>query len=117
MAGNPTHAELRARLHGALDSFLDALDAYRAAPFEDELVKLADVPIEARARTRLVRDGRLRVIKLGRRLYTRRSYIAKLVDELPPLATAPSPRKEEYDAVVEAVRRKALRRQGKGRKP
>src|SRR5437879_42559 len=84
--------DLRARLHVALDALLDALDAYRAAPVEDELVYVKDLPFEPKARDRLVREGHLRVVRVGRRLYTKRSYVSRLVDTLPAIAkTKPAP--------------------------
>ena len=40
-----SRTDLRTRLHGALDAFLDALDEYQRAPVEEELVRVRDLPI------------------------------------------------------------------------
>jgi hypothetical protein len=97
--------ELRARLHAALDTFLDALDAYRAAPPEEDFVKLSDVALPARTKARLAREGHLPVVRIGKSLYTRRSSVARLVDVLPP-AHRPE---EEADDLMKAARRRSLR--------
>mgnify|MGYP001172913420 CR=1 FL=1 len=58
----------------------------------DDLVPLADTPLDARTRRRLEREGRLPVVKLGRRKFTRRSALAGLVAETaaPTISTASS---------------------------
>lgn len=96
----------RARIHRALDELLDALDEYRRAPVEEELVRLADVPLEAKAKARLVRDGKLKAVHIGRETYTRRSYVAALVDVLEPVKRASAP----VDDLADAVTKRALRR-------
>jgi hypothetical protein len=55
----------------------------------DVLVPISDVPLDARTRLRLERDGRLPVMKIGRRKFTRRSALAELV---PPRGAASPPR-------------------------
>ncbi len=95
----------RARIHAAVDTFLDALDEYRRAPVEEELVRVRDLPLEERARTDLIRDGHLRAVKIGRELWTRRSELARLIDVLPSVnASKPD------DEVAAAARRRAARR-------
>jgi hypothetical protein len=97
---------LRARLHAALDALLDGLDEYRRAPVAEELVRVRDLPIEARARTELVVTGSLRTVKLGRELWTKRSWLVAAVDALPPAHVA----HVEEDEVTAAARRRATRR-------
>jgi hypothetical protein len=64
--------------------------APHAAP--DELVPIAEVPLDARTRTRLEREGRLPVEKLGRRKFTRRSALAALVRDAAPSPSPEAPR-------------------------
>jgi len=101
---------LRARVHAAIDALLDGLDAYRRAPLEEDLVRVRDLPIEARARTELVTTGALRAVKLGRELWTRRSWLAAAVDALPPAHSGAPVEVEDDDEVTAAARRRALRR-------
>lgn len=104
-------AELRARLHGALDAFLDALDAYRALPAQEELIAVSHLPFDVAARRRLVREGRLRVVRIGRQLYTSRAAVAALVHDLPP-ADLPGPKTvvDTRDDLTAAAAKRAKRR-------
>jgi len=102
---------LRARLHAALDALLDGLDEYRRAPVAEELVRVRDLPIEAKARTELVRSGALRTVRLGRETWTRRSWLLAAVEAMPP-AHGPEAAAEpdEGDEVLAAAQRRAQRR-------
>lgn len=79
----------------------------------DELVALAPKPLAAMglehaAVARLVAEGRLRAVTIGRRRFTKRSYLLALVDELPTPKRAPAPAVEQ-DALREAVTAMARR--------
>lgn len=47
----------------------------------DDLVPLAETGLDVRTRRRLEKEGRLAVVKLGRRKFTRRSALAALVSD------------------------------------
>ncbi len=96
---------LRGRLHTALDALLDGLDEYRRAPLEEELVRVRDVPFEVKARVELVRSGKLRVVQVGRELWTKRSWVAACVEALPAVRSV-----EEHDELAEAAQRRARKR-------
>ena len=55
----------------------------------DELVPVAESGLDARTRRELEREGRLPVVKLGRRKYTRRSALVALVAETPQRHVSP----------------------------
>jgi hypothetical protein len=67
----------------------------------DDLIPIADVPLDARTRLRLEREGRLPVEKLGRRKFTRRSALAALVGDAPPPATNDAPRRDPRESARE----------------
>jgi hypothetical protein len=98
-------AAVHAIVLSALDAVLDAVDEYRRAPVEDELVRLRDVDLEARAKADLVRERKLRTVKIGREVWTRRSWVLAAVEAL-PVAT---PVAADDDLAV-AARKRALRR-------
>lgn len=107
--------ELRQRLHTALDALLDGLDEYRRAPVAEELVRVRSLPLEIRAREELVRSGKLRTVRLGRELWTRRSWLVAAVDAMPPARARSGNHVEadgadEADDVLAAARRRAQRR-------
>jgi hypothetical protein len=87
------------------------LDAQAA----DELVRLADVDLEAKAKARLVRDGSLKVVRIGRELFTKRSYLLALVDELPAHrpADVAEPEAEELRSDLEIAVARASKRRGR----
>jgi hypothetical protein len=68
----------------------------------DDLVPLAETALDARTRRRLEREGRLPVVKLGRRKFTSRSALASLVD--PAAADGSSCPPEDADARAVARR-------------
>ena len=77
----------------------------------DDMVPIAEVPLDARTRLRLEREGRLPVERLGRRKFTRRSALAALVGDLaapcPGTGTAPhDPRESARELYVELVARR-----------
>ena len=87
--------------------------AGRSAPDipPDDLVPIAEVPLDARTRLRLEREGRLPVERLGRRKFTRRSALAALVGDLAAPspgtgAARPDPRASARELYVELVARR-----------
>lgn len=81
----------------------------------DELVPLSPAPLAAMglehaAVLRLVAEGRLRAVTIGRRRFTKRSYLLALVDELPVAKRGPGPAPDRRDALREAVEAMARRR-------
>jgi len=86
----------------------DALVAIAAKP-------LAALGLELRAVQRLIADGRLRAVAIGRRRFTRKSYLLALVDELSPVAPTRRDDEPEDDLLV-AVARAAARRAKRDRR-
>jgi excisionase family DNA binding protein len=79
----------------------------------DELVTLDACGLERRAVEALIREGRLRAVKIGRRVYVRRSAVVALVDELPAWTPNAGPlpgAKTEDDDLGRAVMAVAKRR-------
>jgi hypothetical protein len=72
---------------------------------EDAIVALGATGLELKAAKALVRQGKLKAIKVGRKLFVRRSSLVALVDVLP--AWAPP---VEADDLAGAVARAARRR-------
>jgi hypothetical protein len=68
----------------ALVWLIDALAPARSDDHGDELVLLNSCGIERRALRRLAKDGRLEVVRLGRKLFTTRRSLAALVRERAP---------------------------------
>ncbi|MDE2104560.1 MAG: hypothetical protein KGL39_45415 [Patescibacteria group bacterium] len=105
----------RAAVHLGLDAILDVLEGQRSSVSSpaDELVKLRDLPFEVEARRALVRDGKLRVVRIGRELYTTRAAIAALFESL-PAAVLPGRKTHSkavaVDDIAEAARKRAARR-------
>jgi hypothetical protein len=92
----------------------------------DELVALSPAPLAAMglehaAVLRLVATGNLKAVKVGRRVFTKRSYLLSLVDELPPVrqrgpTVAPGDAlREALAKIAERQRRKAERMTGAAR--
>jgi hypothetical protein len=63
----------------ALVGLLDALSLERGCDAGDELVP-SPFGLEQRSARALVKSGRLPVVRIGRRIFTRRSALAALVD-------------------------------------
>jgi hypothetical protein len=78
----PAAREALASIGRALLVLAAEPDSAAAAPL-DELVPVDSCGLERAARRRLERDGRLPVVKLGRRKFVRRSDVAKLVEPVP----------------------------------
>lgn len=126
MAGKPLAAALRAAAE-ALSALAQVVEAGAAEPRpSDDLVALnaaglAAIGLELRSIQKLVAAGRLRAVEIGRRRFTKRSYLLALVDELPAAV-----RKADEDgdalrvAVAKAGQRRALSggniRRGRGRR-
>lgn len=109
----------------ALNAIADAADALArlaraaadddaAAPevVTDDLILIAHAPLEARGFelkpiVRAVESGALRTVRLGRRRYTRATWLAELADKL----TAATPI-AQVDDLAEAARRRAARKAG-----
>jgi hypothetical protein len=105
-------AELRALADAAeaLGRIARALAERPDPAVQDDLVPLADLPFEVEARRSLVREGRLKVVRVGRKLFTSRRAVAALVDTLPP-ATLPGPKPgvAPSDDLAVAVAKRARR--------
>jgi hypothetical protein len=88
-------------------------DQHEKAVPADALVPLRDLPFDVEARRRLVREGKLKTVRIGRSLFTSRAAVAALATELPP-ATMPGPKPRAalapVDDVAEAARRRAARK-------
>jgi excisionase family DNA binding protein len=69
------------------------------APPADDLIALADAPIERRTLRGLIREKRLAAVKLGRRRFVRRSDLAAL-------ATPPAPTPEPLSLAARAAARR-----------
>ena len=85
---DPREAFVEAVAHAAR-AFVALLDA--APGRADELVDVAKCGLELAAVRRLVREGRLHPVTIGRRRYVRRSALLALLDEL---EAAPGPTKK-----------------------
>jgi hypothetical protein len=90
----------------AIVGLVDALAAERQERARDGLVPLADAGIERRALRRLVREGRVRATRIGRRVYIFRADLASLLDA-PPQARAASTATDAREAARAAYRAKA----------
>jgi hypothetical protein len=77
----------------ALVAILDALASERQDGSSDELVPIAKAGIERRALRRLVQNGKVRAMRLGRRLYVSRADLASLL----PCSDAVTPEAIEVD--------------------
>jgi hypothetical protein len=68
---------------GAIVALVDAATAERAGAVgaSDELVPLNSCGVERRTLRRLTKEGRLEVVRLGRKLYTTRRALAELVTD------------------------------------
>jgi hypothetical protein len=73
-----------------------------------ERVALRELGLEERAIRRLVEGGELRAVTIGRRRFTRLSYLLSLVDELPQARAHVEPVDD-----IEAAARKRARRAGR----
>jgi hypothetical protein len=80
-------------------------DAIGEAPVADDLVRVRDLEIEARAKADLVRTGTLRTVMLGRERWTRRSWLLAAVDALPVARHV-----EAVDDLAAAAAKRAKRR-------
>jgi hypothetical protein len=69
-----------------------------ADPSRDDLIPIAEVPLDARTRLRLEREGRLPVEKLGRRKFTRRSALAALVGGVTPSPAPDASRRDPRES-------------------
>lgn len=88
--------------HSADGSIIVHTTVYQTAP--DELIAYP-FNIEAKAARYLVRSGKLRAVKIGRRLYARRSDVLALVDTLEPEGKGEPNSDDSYAALVARARR------------
>ena len=101
--------ERRTRIHAALDVLLDALDERAPREAGDELIPVAPdalepLALEYRAVVALAKEGALRTVWVGRRRYTKRSWLLALADTLPAaMDTAPD------DELAMAAAKRAVR--------
>ena len=106
-------------LASALVALIDGLTRPKASvPHLDELVPitaeaLTPLQFEHRAVVRLAEAGQLRTVRIGRRRYTRASWLAELADKLPIAAShagtvAPAP----VDELMMALRGQRRRSNG-----
>lgn len=70
----------------------------------DDLIPLSQVPLEARARRRAVREGKLPVARIGRKLYVRRSAVVGLVPATAEAARS-APTQDPRAAATQAYQR------------
>jgi excisionase family DNA binding protein len=75
----------------ALVGLVDALAAERGGQASDSLVAAADSGLERRALRRLIRDGRVRSTRIGRRVYVSRADLAGLLADAPPSGARSTP--------------------------
>lgn len=97
-------------LASAIVELLNVLAEGHQAPPHDELVAVAPKPLAAlgleyRPTLALAQAGTLRTVWIGRRRFTRRSWLAALAEALPPACSA-----QPEDDLAEAARRRASRR-------
>jgi hypothetical protein len=87
--------ERRSRIHAALDLLLDALDEREPREDADDLIPvspdaLEPLGLEYRPVVALAQSGTLRTVWIGRRRFTKRSWLVALADALPSATdTAP----------------------------
>src|ERR1700722_179041 len=79
----------------AIVGLVDALASERCERVGDDLVPLADAGIERRALRRLIREGRVRATRIGRRVYVARADLGALLTTRVPLAPAASSDKSD----------------------
>ena len=83
----------------AIVGLVDALAAERSAgKASDDLVPMADAGIERRALRRLIREGRVRATRIGRRTYVSRADLGALLTTRAPLAPAAGAKSDPADA-------------------
>jgi hypothetical protein len=102
----------RAALHSALDLVLDAVVPTQSSESADELVPitreaLGPLALEYAPILALAQAGTLKTVWIGRRRYTKRSWLVALADTLPP-ATGDDAR--PVDDLAVAARKRANRR-------
>jgi excisionase family DNA binding protein len=96
----------------AIVGLFDALANERSSDASNGIVSLADAGIERRALRRLIREGRVRATRIGRRVYVSRADLAALLaltlTQVPAASTAVNPQdaaRAAYRAPLRAVRR------------
>jgi hypothetical protein len=106
-------------LAGLVDAIAARLVARTPAPVVDELLPvtreaLAPLSLEYRPILELAQAGTLRTVWIGRRRYTKRSWLVDLADALPSAADAPA--EQPVDELKAAVRKMAEREARKAAK-
>jgi excisionase family DNA binding protein len=94
----------------AVVNLFDALATEDRGPTSDGIVALSEAGIERRALRRLIREGRVRSTRIGRRVYVSRADLTALVTAAPtrppPAFTATDPRaaaRAAYQAPLRAL--------------
>ncbi len=120
-ARSTSNPEPSALLDALLDLVAERLASRLSPAPVDELVPLtaealAKMGLEARAVHRLVVNGALKTVAIGRRRFTRRSYLLALVDTLPAVehrntkpAKVTAPQSDLEIAVAKSAARRARR--------
>jgi hypothetical protein len=98
-----------------VDALAERIGARLSASPPDTLVPIAADAIDAlglelRAVQRLIADGRLKAVEIGRRKFTKASYLLALVDELPAVGRAHAVAVDGHDELQEAFAAAARRR-------
>jgi hypothetical protein len=103
--------ERYSRIHTALDLLLDALDDREPREAGDDLIPvspdaLEPLGLEYRPVVALAQSGTLRTVWIGRRRFTKRSWLVALADALPS-ATDAAPDDELAIAAAKRAKRVA----------
>ena len=67
---------------------------------------LAELGLEIKPVLRLIAAGALKVVEIGRRRFTKLSYLVALVDELPAATSTPEPEDDDLTAATRAAARR-----------
>jgi hypothetical protein len=89
---------VRAALAKIADGLRELVEAEDATQADVELVPLADAGIERRALRRLIREGRVRAARIGRRVYVARTDLGALLTTRAPLAPAAAAKSDPAEA-------------------
>ena len=102
-------------LASALRALADVLEAQASntSATADELVDVRACGLERRAVDKLIAAGELRAVRIGRRLYAKKSALVALVDVLPPVTKIERAR-PDHDEQDDEVDARVLRLIGPG---
>ena len=82
----------------AIVGLFDAIASERRGDGADGLVPMADAGIERRALRRLIREGRVRATRIGRRVYVARADLGALLTTRAPLAPTAGAKSDPAEA-------------------